>query len=808
MNNFKHIGKDFIPHDVVAKVTGTAKYAEDFRADGMVFCRLLTSPMPHARVKHIDAADALKMEGVLGMLTADDIPAGPPGFAPSLTKEPMYVGEPILAVAALSEQAAEDAIAAIKIDYEPLPFTHDPLESLFPGGKDARGDGFNIGMLVGLPMGKLKWSAADFARVKAGEEMPMGKPAEEWNFGDVEARIQEVQGGVRGTLRHRLARASQHGAAQLHGVLAERQVLRACQAAEPVVLASGAGADAGHQTRRVGADRRVLRRRLRFQGRGLSLHGDPGLHVEEDRQAGDDAHQPRRGVLPRFGAQCLPGQPQSGLRRQRQVVSRRCLRGAGQRRAHQLLGLSPARRCAGAHLPAQCHALAWHTGVHQRADAHGAARPGQNQLACIMEPLVDRAARELKLDRVEIRKKNNPVNGALGGMGADGKRVPVPSAYLRDALDKGSAKFNWAERKKRSGQKNGPRVTGIGVGQAFHPAGFAGFDGLVCITPDGKLHIHTGVGNLGTFSHSGTSRIAAEVLKVDWDNCVIERGDSRKNLPWNIGQFGSNTSYTMTRTNYVAAQDALAKLKEIAAKDLGGKPEDYDVDGAKVFAKANPSKSLSYGDAAKRAIALGGKFDGHELPADINPMTKASATALAGTGLIGVAKDNLPWTGQPSAFAACFIEIELDTETGMHRIVDLVSVADCGTVIHPMGVQTQIKGGAVQGIGMATLERLVFDPQNGLPANVGLHQQKPASYLDLPPEMHTDVVDKPDPSNPVGAKGIGEPLMGASASALLCAISDAMGGHVFNRTPVLPDMIVNHFAGRPQPRKALTINTQ
>ena len=434
--------------------------------------------------------------------------------------------------------------------------------------------------------------------------------------------------------------------------------------------------------------------------------------------------------------------------------------------------------------------------------------PGQNQLACIMEPLVDRAARELKLDRVAIRQKNNPVNGALGGMGADGKRVPVPSAYIRDALDKGKDKFNWADRLKRSGQKNGPRVTGIGVGQAFHPAGFAGFDGLVCLAPDGKLHSHTGVGNLGTFSHSGTSRIAAEVLKVDWENVVIQRGDSRKNLPWNIGQFGSNTSYTMTRTNYVAAQDALAKLKEIAAQDLGGKPEDYDVDGAKVFAKANPSKSLSYGDAAKRAIALGGKYDGHDLPADINPMTRASATALAGTGLIGVAKDNLPWTGQPSAFAACFVEIELDTETGMHRIVDLVSVADCGTVIHPMGVQTQIKGGAVQGIGMATLERLVYDPQNGLPANVGLHQQKPPSYLDLPPEIHTDVVDKPDPSNPVGAKGIGEPLLGASASALLCAISDAMGGHVFNRTPVLPDMIVNHYAGRAQPRKALSINTQ
>ena len=74
------------------------------------------------------------------MITADDIPGEPPGFAPALTKEPLYVGEPIVAIAAVSEQAAEDAIERIKIDYEPLPFTFDPLESLFPGGKDARSD--------------------------------------------------------------------------------------------------------------------------------------------------------------------------------------------------------------------------------------------------------------------------------------------------------------------------------------------------------------------------------------------------------------------------------------------------------------------------------------------------------------------------------------------------------------------------------------------------------------------------------------------------------------------------------------------
>jgi CO/xanthine dehydrogenase Mo-binding subunit len=263
----------------------------------------------------------------------------------------------------------------------------------------------------------------------------------------------------------------------------------------------------------------------------------------------------------------------------------------------------------------------------------------------------------------------------------------------------------------------------------------------------------------------------------------------------------------MARTNYVAAMDAVAKLKEIAAMDLGGSPNDYDIGGEKVFSKADPSKSLTYAQAAQRAIELGGKFDGHENPKDINPMTAASATALAGTGLIGVAKDNLPITAQPAAFVASYIQIELDTETGKFDILDYVAVADCGTVIHPQGLATQIKGGATMGFGLATLERHIYDPQNGLPGTVGLYQAKPATYLDVPSMFRTDAVDKPDPQSPLGTKGVGEPVMGAGASALLCAISDALGGHYFNRVPITPDQIVNAIANRPQSHKPLQVNT-
>ena len=181
----------------------------------------------------------------------------------------------------------------------------------------------------------------------------------------------------------------------------------------------------------------------------------------------------------------------------------------------------------------------------------------------------------------------------------------------------------------------------------------------------------------------------------------------------------------MTRTNYVAAMDAVAKLKEIAAMDLGGAPDDYDIGDERVFAKSDPSKGLTYAQAAQRAIELGGKFDGHEVASDLNVMTKASAAGVAGTGLVGVAKDNLPRTGTVPALAAGFIEIELDVETGKFEILDYVGVADCGTVLHPQGLSHQIKSGAVMGIGLAALERHIYDPQNGLPGNIGLLQAKP-----------------------------------------------------------------------------------
>ena len=136
-----YVGSDFMPPDVIGKVTGKARYAEDIQVDGMVFARLLTSPVPHARIKRMDLSAALALEGVVGVLTADDVPAAQAPRAAILTNEPVFVGDPILAIAAVDDTIAPDALQLVDIEYEPLPFSVDPLESLHPDGSNAREDG-------------------------------------------------------------------------------------------------------------------------------------------------------------------------------------------------------------------------------------------------------------------------------------------------------------------------------------------------------------------------------------------------------------------------------------------------------------------------------------------------------------------------------------------------------------------------------------------------------------------------------------------------------------------------------------------
>jgi len=794
------IGKDFTPMDVEAKVTGRAKYAEDFRADNMVFCKTLTSPIPHAKIKSIDTSAALKIKGVIGVLTADDVPQFPPPALPILAKdEVFYVGDPILAVAAESEELCADAIEAIKIDFEQLPHVVDPLESLFPGGPNARTAGNVAAGQIKLQT--VKWDAADFAA--AGDaKMPMGRAAEEWAYGDVDAGFKNAkvtieETFVTGTYSHNCMETRStfaywqggkcflHGSNQSHTAAIANIARYIDIPPENLVFIAeycGGGFGSkipGYPNMAIAAlmskkiNRPVMHRITRTDEYGIGA-ARPGFqgYIKMGFAASGKLLAADMYLVQESGPHATAGD----------------FRAAG----NALTMMYQPDACKFRSVPVLTNTVPM--GAHRG--------PGENQFAALVEPMFDKAAKQLNIDRIAIRRINAPDNS--GKIGKD--RGPLTSAFQKEALDKAAMMFKWAERKKSSGQKNGNKVTGIGIGQGYHSAGTNGFDGLLRITSDGKLHVHTGIGNLGTYSHSATARVAADLMNCDWENVVIERGDTRKGLPFNSPQAGSLSASTQSRTMYAAAMAMKDMLTDIAAKTHGGQPADYVLGKEKVVHKSDASKSLSFQQAAEKAIALGGKYSGKEVPEDLNAITKQSVAMIAGSGLIAAAKDNMPRVGVTPGLSVSMAEIELDTETGKFEIKDMICVADCGTVLHPLGLGHQISGGNVMGIGMV-MERHIYDPKLGIPASVGFHQGKLPTYLDVPVEVGWGAVEKPDPQNPIGVKGVGEPVLGSGASAITSAIADALGGHLFNRTPVTPDMIINHLAGRPPAHKPLQVNT-
>ena len=426
------------------------------------------------------------------------------------------------------------------------------------------------------------------------------------------------------------------------------------------------------------------------------------------------------------------------------------------------------------------------------------SQPGGMQGIMLMEPVVAKAARKLGLDQVAIRKINAPEGKAqFGPANPRGQRGYATSSFIKQALDKGAEMFNWDARQASSGKRIGSKVRGVGVAMSTFVAGSTGFDGLFIIKPDGKMYIQSGVGNLGTESYSDTNRVAAEMMGMPWEKCEVAWGDTSKNLPWSCVSGGSQTTHAMTRAAHAAATDGIKKAQEIAAKSLGGKPEDYVVSDERVSRKGGGA-SMTLAQVAQKAIDLGGTYDGHELPKDINAYTKRSATALAGQGLMGVARDTYPHDGQTFSFVAGFAEVEVDVETGKYHITDYMAVADVGTVIHPAALGGQVLGRSTLGIAHAISQKWVYDQHYGVPLAKRFHYNKPPTILDVPTNMKWAAVELPDPETPVGARGIGEPPVAAGACAVLNALSAAVGDEVFRRAPVYLDTILTSLeAGRP-----------
>jgi xanthine dehydrogenase molybdenum-binding subunit len=790
-------GTNYSPPDLVAKVTGKAKYAEDFKAEGMLFAKLLLSPMPHARVRSIDTREAEAMPGVRAILTADDLPEEDDPYAErALTNEPLYQGEPILAVAAVDETTAADAIEKIKIDLEPLPFVIDPIESLRPGGPNARVGGNT--MKDRRELTEVKWRGADFANAHA--KLPMGEPEDEWEIGDVERGLEEADYVIEENVFHQ---------SQTHHPLEPRSCMAYWQGGKVYVHPSTQSTQrtVAAAARQIGVDpsQVVVIAEYCGGGFGSKIAGTVNMAIPAllSQKAGAPVmHRVSRAEENAIGRARpgFQGWVKMGFKNDGRVTAIDLFIVQDNGPYGKSGDMGSASRVASIYYTPEnmrFRGISVLTNTPPRAAQRA---PGGVQITAMLEPLIDKAANHLGLDRIAIRKLNAPDDTTPYGS----NQHLMTSAFVREAFDKGAEMVNWDEWKQQSKRENGSKVTGIGVALSAYVAGSRGFDGLMVVKPDGKLYVHQGIGNLGTHSFSDTARSACDFLGVSWENTVIVWGNTSKHLPHSSVQAGSQTTHAHTRANYAAAEDLKSKLQEIAAESLGGSPDDYDVGGERVFRRGNRARGLSLAEAATKAIELGGKYDGHESAEDLNAWTKTAVEGVAGTGLVSGAKDNYEGEGDLWSFVVGFAKVEADRETGVIDIKEYTAVSEVGTVMNPRGLAAQVHGGSVQGFGLAKSQKWVYDPRWGVQSTYRFYTAKPPSILDIPLEMKHGTVEIPDPQTPVGAKGIGEAPFGAGVAAVLCAIQDAIGELELKRSPMMTDLILNQLENRAQPIQVLT----
>ena len=818
------VGQNYTTPDLVAKVTGKAKYAEDFRAEGMLFAKLLLSPMPHARITRIDASAALAMPGVKAVLTAEDLPgvvAGAnlgEGITAStlsergLTMEPLYEGEPILAVAAVDELTAAEAIEKIQVDYEPLPFVVDPIQSLRPGGPNARSEG-NVWVRnppaapgtapSGPQIQELKWTEEELAAAASGQ-LPLGKHTEEWVAGDIEAGFRDAALVLDETFV---------GANTSHEPLEPRTAMAYWQNGKLYMHCSTQSTmrTIGAVARWVGIEPSDVVIISEYTGGGFGSKGSGTVFVVVPALLSKKTNAPVMMRITREQEQYI-GRARPALHSRVKVGFRQDGRITAidgfaivENGPYDIVGDS---RSAGDHisLSYQPMAMRWRSlSVLTNTPPRGAQRaPGGMQGNSLMAPIMARAARRLGIDQVAIHRINAPEGKApFGAPNTRGRQNTTTSAFLKEAIDRGAELFQWEARQARSGQRAGSKVRGAGMAVSAYSAGSMGFDGLFVIKPDGTMQVQSGIGNLGTESVFDVHRVAAEIVGMPWEKVEIVWGNTAKHLPSTCNQGGSQTTHAMTRAAYAAGMDAKKKLQEIAAKTLGGSPDAYQVADGRVF---SGGRSMTLAQAAQKAIELGGVYDGHELPADINAATKASASALAGLGLMGVARDNHGRDGSSKSYVAAFAEVEVDVETGAYRVLDLLAVADVGTVIHPRNLGGQTLGGIMLGLGHALTQKWVYDQHYGVPLARRFYQTRPPSILDAPATMRSVALDIPDPETPVGARGVGEAPVGAGFGAVVNAIAAAVGDEVFKRSPVTADMILTALEAGAPAHEALTAN--
>jgi CO/xanthine dehydrogenase Mo-binding subunit len=754
MAEYTYLGKSLQRDRYQDKLTGKSLYTADFRLPGMLWGKILHSPHAHARIISIDTSEAKRLPGVKTVVTYADTPGVKIGRwfqdRPVLAHEEVrYIGEPVAALAASDQETAEEAIEAIRVEYEELPAVFDAMSAIQPDSPLVHSDRDAISPRA--YRGRGEGNIILEATVRHGD-VEKGLAKSDFVYRDTYRTQAAHQGFIE---PHAVfASVDENGKATMWSTTKAPFIVRRMTAkalrlpmSKIRVIAPALGGDFGGKgtayiepidlllTLKSGAPVKLV----------LSRHEELTSTFVRDAAfidlamgaAKDGSFIALKGrIVLDGGAYCdLGGSIDSAL--------------------NHLVGPY--------NIPnVELQGYRVYTNNLPRGNVRAPSAPHP---AFAIESHIDGLTKKLGLDPVEIRLKNGVQSGdALSGGGAVLTSVGLKTT-LRAAAD-------YLERERGVREKN--KGWGVACGQwSLHKIETKGgptSSAWVKINEDGTVVLITGATENGGGQQSVFAQIVAEILKVAPDAVTVIAADTDC-TPYEQGTGGSRTTYRVGSSVRIAAEDAREKLFHLAAEKLGSSLSDLELHNGQVFVKSNREKNLSLADLAlasltsRRGPIIG---VGEKLREEMLAVQAKAENEI-----------------DSSSHGTHAVQVEVDPETGLVKVLKYFAAHDVGFAINPENVRGQIEGGVAFGIGYALSEELIIE--QGKVQNPNFTDYKLPTILNVPP-IESAIVEVPSRFGAFGAKGVGEPPCIPVAPAIANAIYDAVGVRITD-IPITPEKL-------------------
>jgi CO/xanthine dehydrogenase Mo-binding subunit len=754
---YRYIGKALPRRDAREIVTGGTRYVDDLRFPNLLYGKVLRSPHPHALIKKIDKTRALALPGVQVVLTWEDVPdwrGGTPRSKRVLDRKARQVGDPVALVAAATEEVAREALGLIAVEYELLPAVFDVKEALkpgapqlyqeFPGNVAPPGTPFfGPQCLKEVVMGDVERGFAEADVVTEGtfgyENLPNPLPPE----APAAVALWEEPDNLTVWVSSQTPYMDQITLFHFFGKAVQvRTVGNACGGSFGSKLMSWVvQAQAALLSRATGCPVKLVLTKeehlATFTLRpGSRMRARVGLKMD--------------GTVTAVSGEWLVDTGSYSMTTQAQVAV-----GCGE--------LQIMVRCPNWDLRPKI--------VYTNRNASGIVRGfGGQELKCAFIPLLALAMEKAGLDPFEVLKKNY-VKPGDGYFWRDGLWYTYRGVDYSPAMERGAERFGW--RKKWKGwltptAVNGPKRIGVGVGvHGNADIGEDASEAYVRLHPDGTALIFSCLTEHGTGQKSNLMKMVAEVLQIPWERVSIVPPDSLIN-PYEFGPVGSRGTYAIGSAVIAAAQDARQKLLQLLAPRLEVRAEDLETADGQVFIREHPEKKLPWKAMGIDFTCLGsGRFE--------PDFTLANCMMT-------------------------FVEVEVDTETGLVTLKRVVNATDVGQIIDPPGLEGQLNGCLGSGgIDSALFEETILDRTTGHILNANLIDYKWRTFPDLP-VIDNVVLETPIPSHRFKAVGVGEVATSPGPSAVLMAVSNAIGTWL-HAYPVTPERVLQALGKIPAGRQ-------